>query len=371
MSRRVKKRPVRSSRSAAGPSRPRDRTLAVPRSEHHRSRLPVVIVGSTIPGTKDLKLRRKTLAADRSASTDLRRLGPTLEPDQSGHPCPPAPTPGERVVTTSTPRGPLARPAPTATTGRPGLMLATATIGFAVTFWAWALLSPLGGDAARAAAPERLPAVAGRGGTRDRRLARPYPRRRAHRPVGRTTDVPDRGTADRAAGALPRPPRELTHRLPHRRLLPRPRRHDVRDRHPVRELVVSRPPVADWPSGSSGPVWAAPPSRRSPPCSSARPSDPASRSTSSPPSSSSTRSLAHLLLRDRPDRQIVPGGMLARLATTLRMRRHPGSCRSCTPWPSAGSSRSACTSPPTWSAPSTSTAATPHCARPGSSCSPW
>ncbi len=30
--------------------------------------------------------------------------------------------------------------------------------------------------------------------------------------------------------------------------------------------------------------------------------------------------VAHLLLRDRPDRQIVPGGMLARLATTLRMR---------------------------------------------------
>src|SRR3954465_10683144 len=32
-------------------------------------------------------------------------------------------------------------------TGRvrtPGLMLATATIGFAVNFWAWALLSPLG-----------------------------------------------------------------------------------------------------------------------------------------------------------------------------------------------------------------------------------
>ncbi|WP_370542188.1 hypothetical protein [Amycolatopsis sp. FDAARGOS 1241] len=27
---------------------------------------------------------------------------------------------------------------------RPGMMLAMATAGFAVTFWAWALLSPLG-----------------------------------------------------------------------------------------------------------------------------------------------------------------------------------------------------------------------------------
>ena len=29
-------------------------------------------------------------------------------------------------------------------TDRPALMLALATVGFAVTFWAWALLSPLG-----------------------------------------------------------------------------------------------------------------------------------------------------------------------------------------------------------------------------------
>ena len=28
--------------------------------------------------------------------------------------------------------------------GSPGLMLAVATLGFAVNFWAWALLSPLG-----------------------------------------------------------------------------------------------------------------------------------------------------------------------------------------------------------------------------------
>ena len=33
--------------------------------------------------------------------------------------------------------------APTATKGRPGLMLGLATLGFALNFWAWALLSPL------------------------------------------------------------------------------------------------------------------------------------------------------------------------------------------------------------------------------------
>lgn len=47
-------------------------------------------------------------------------------------------------MTTSAPRGELAKPPPTDRPGRPGLMLATATLGFAVTFWAWALLSPLG-----------------------------------------------------------------------------------------------------------------------------------------------------------------------------------------------------------------------------------
>ena len=36
---------------------------------------------------------------------------------------------------------PRARPAPAR---RPGVMLAVATVGFAVNFWAWALLSPLG-----------------------------------------------------------------------------------------------------------------------------------------------------------------------------------------------------------------------------------
>ena len=33
---------------------------------------------------------------------------------------------------------------PTASGTSPGLMLALATLGFAVNFWAWALISPLG-----------------------------------------------------------------------------------------------------------------------------------------------------------------------------------------------------------------------------------
>ena len=35
------------------------------------------------------------------------------------------------------------------TTGNPWLMLALATLGFAVNFWAWALISPLGADLPR------------------------------------------------------------------------------------------------------------------------------------------------------------------------------------------------------------------------------
>ena len=95
-----------------------------------------------------------------------------------------------------------------------------------------------GRDPARAAVAHRVPAVTAGRGTGDRRLARPDPGRRAHRPAGRTPHVPGRRAADRAAGALPRSPRRLVRRLPGRRLLPRPGRHDVRHRHPVRELVV-------------------------------------------------------------------------------------------------------------------------------------
>lgn len=41
-------------------------------------------------------------------------------------------------------QGPGQEPAPVAVPGRAWLMLALATVGFAVNFWAWALLSPLG-----------------------------------------------------------------------------------------------------------------------------------------------------------------------------------------------------------------------------------
>src|SRR5690348_12688620 len=44
----------------------------------------------------------------------------------------------------STPRVEAERSGQTAASGRPGLMLALATVGFALNFWAWALLSPLG-----------------------------------------------------------------------------------------------------------------------------------------------------------------------------------------------------------------------------------
>ena len=57
----------------------------------------------------------------------------------------PAPTPGETMETTTVepPRTDSRTPS-RAETRSPGLMLAMATAGFAVNFWAWALLSPLG-----------------------------------------------------------------------------------------------------------------------------------------------------------------------------------------------------------------------------------
>ena len=57
----------------------------------------------------------------------------------------PAPTPGETMETTTVelPRT-HRRSAARQGTRSPGLMLAMATAGFAVNFWAWALLSPLG-----------------------------------------------------------------------------------------------------------------------------------------------------------------------------------------------------------------------------------
>src|SRR5690606_19599679 len=55
--------------------------------------------------------------------------------------------PSEETVTEPTARGTgVPQTTPGTTTERPALMLVLATIGFAVTFWAWALLSPLGAN---------------------------------------------------------------------------------------------------------------------------------------------------------------------------------------------------------------------------------
>ena len=98
---------------------------------------------------------------------------------------------------------------------------------------------PTGRYPARAAGRDRVPAgIAGRG-PGHRRVAGPYPGRRAHRPPRRSPHVPGRGAAHRPARALPGPLRGLPDRLPDRRVLPRPGRHHVRDRHPVRQRLVS------------------------------------------------------------------------------------------------------------------------------------
>ena len=71
-------------------------------------------------------------------------------------------------------------------------MLGLATLGFALCFWAWALLSPLAVSftAALHLTPfQQALLVAVPGG---RRLAGPHPGRCAHRPLRRPGDVPDR-----------------------------------------------------------------------------------------------------------------------------------------------------------------------------------
>ena len=129
-----------------------------------------------------------------------------------------------------------------AATRSPWLMLAMATIGFAVNFWAWALISPLGplfrdtGSSARSAESDvallvAVPVVVG--------LARPHHRRRAHRPVRRAGDVPDRLGRDDHPDPLHRLLRpRLLHPAPGRRLLPRHRRYGVRRRRPLRQRLV-------------------------------------------------------------------------------------------------------------------------------------
>ena len=78
----------------------------------------------------------------------------------------------------------------TATTGRAGLMLGLATLGFALNFWAWALLSPLAVSftaALHLTSFQQSLLVAVPGG---RRLPGPHPGGRADRPLRRPGDVP-------------------------------------------------------------------------------------------------------------------------------------------------------------------------------------
>ena len=196
-------------------------------------------------------------------------------------------------------------------------MLAVATVGFAVTFWAWALLSPLGA-------------------TLREQLGRPRSSRHCWSP-SRLSSGPSaasrsaRSPTASALAACSRPWRcspscpcstwatsRTRYRLPARRLLPRPRRHHVRDRHPVRQRLVS-PGAARVALGIFGVGMGG-------------------TAISAFTTVQLTKAIgpsfpfdlvavvlvvyavaAYLLLRDRPDRPVAPGSMLGRLATTLRM----------------------------------------------------
>ena len=118
-------------------------------------------------------------------------------------------------------------------------MLGLATLGFALCFWAWALLSPLAVSFTAAlhltpfqqALLVAVPVVVGSLG----RI-----------PVGALTDrfggrvmFPIVSLVDRRPGALPRPLRPLQPGRPAGRwLLPRHRRHGVRGRRAVRQRLV-------------------------------------------------------------------------------------------------------------------------------------
>ncbi len=148
----------------------------------------------------------------------------------------------------------------------PWLMLALATVGFAINFWAWALLSPLGpvfrDNGALGALSEwqvsLIVAV-----PVDRGLPRPDPGRSADRQVRRARDVRDRLARD------DRP--DPVHRLlradqPTRRCWSAGSSSASRER-PSRSASRSSTPgsrrsVAAWPWGSSGLAWAAPRSAR-------------------------------------------------------------------------------------------------------------
>ena len=150
--------------------------------------------------------------------------------------------------------------------GRAWVMLALATVGFAVNFWAWALISPLGpmfrdpgtlgalteSDVALLVAVPVLVGSLGRivvGALTDR-----YGGRVMFPLVSAATIVPVLFIAFVALDSYAAAPR--------RRLLPRHRRHRVRGRRARSSTPGSRPSAAVWRSASSAPAWAAPRSAR-------------------------------------------------------------------------------------------------------------
>ena len=147
-------------------------------------------------------------------------------------------------------------------TRSPALMLALATIGFAVNFWAWALISPLGpmfrdlgtlGDLTESdvALLVAVPVLVGSLGQ--------DPGGRAHRPLRRPGHVPAGLRGDDPPDPVHRLRRPgLLHPAARRRLLPR-HRAGRRSRSASRSSTRgSRPSGAAWRSASSAPAWAAP-----------------------------------------------------------------------------------------------------------------
>ena len=83
-------------------------------------------------------------------------------------------------------------------------MLALATVGFAVNFWAWALLSPAGPRPQESLGLTSLQQALVVAVPRHRGVFGPDPGRRADRPVRRPGDVPRGVVRDDPPGALPR-----------------------------------------------------------------------------------------------------------------------------------------------------------------------
>ena len=138
-------------------------------------------------------------------------------------------------------------PAETAPDVRVGQMrnLGLATLAFAMTFWAWNLIAPLGVRYTEQFGLTLRPEGAARRHAGARGLAGPDRDRRAGRPLRRPADVQPALLRLRPAGA-PGGLRGQPHVVPAAArvgLLPRHRRHDVRRRDPVRQRVV-RPRAA-------------------------------------------------------------------------------------------------------------------------------